>query len=277
VRIARVCVAASLAGCLCLAGDLCGIPKRFPGVAAASAFEKIGEAVGFQQGTILLFVSSDQKVKDRSGAASDECVSGNGTERWIVYDPELIKSDLGRDFALAHETAHHMNHDLLSGEIPSKRQELDADKFAAEYLTRPPLNWTSDKLRQALSDLPLPKEAIGGYPTLEERRTQVIDGYQYESARYAPPPKVPVEAPRPAPRVDFCVGKLSQRAWYASQPVAPGELLAFNVTQCGGVAPSEDLPTDFGRDINGMCAVGPVAVGTRLTWSNIGVCALMRR
>ncbi|HTP35546.1 MAG TPA: SUMF1/EgtB/PvdO family nonheme iron enzyme [Candidatus Acidoferrales bacterium] len=170
-------IAAGLSCCLCPAGDLCGVSKRAPGTSAITAFENIAVAVGLRQGTILLFASSDQKVKDRSGAASDECPGANGTERWILYDPELISSNLALYFALAHEIAHHINHDLLSGDEPGKRQELEADRFAAMSLAKPPLTFTREELLQGLNALPLPKEAKGGYPSLEERRVQVSQGY----------------------------------------------------------------------------------------------------
>jgi formylglycine-generating enzyme required for sulfatase activity len=177
MRIVKLYIIAGFASCLCLAGDLCGVSKRAPSPSAIAAFENIARAVGFQANTILVFASSDPKVKERSGAASDECNGANGAERWILYDPELITGDLALYIALAHETAHHINHDLLSGDEPSKRQELEADRFAAISLAKPPLSFTKDQLLQGLNALPLPKETKGGYPTLEERRAQVSQGY----------------------------------------------------------------------------------------------------
>jgi hypothetical protein len=108
-------------------------------------FEKIQDAVGIYPGTILLYASSAQLVKDRSGALSIECPGGAGLERWIIYDPELIQGE-ALYFAFAHETAHHLNNDPMSGETPSRQQELRADGYAARYLARPPLNWTSQRL-----------------------------------------------------------------------------------------------------------------------------------
>jgi hypothetical protein len=185
MRSAFLYIALGLACTTCLAQDICTIPRRGPSAQAVLAFEEIQDAIGMAHGTILLFASSHQLVKDRSGAVSIGCPAGVGQDRLIVYDPELIKGD-GLYFALAHETAHHVNNDPLSGEPPSKQLELEADGLAARYLTRPPLNWTSQKLVQALNALPLPQDAKGIYPSLEERRARVNEGYAAESARLPP-------------------------------------------------------------------------------------------
>jgi len=118
VRGAFLCAAIGFASSACLAQEVCGIPKRGPSSDAAAAFEKIEDAVGIEPGRYLLYASSDQLVKDRSGAFSVECGAGRGSERWIVYDPELIKGD-ALYFALAHEIAHHLNNDPMSGEMPA--------------------------------------------------------------------------------------------------------------------------------------------------------------
>jgi formylglycine-generating enzyme required for sulfatase activity len=186
-RLVLLCATLGFVCIACLGQEICGVPKRGPSADAIAAFEKIQDAVGIYPGTILLYASSAQLVKDRSGALSIECPGGGGLERWIVYDPELIQGD-GLYFALAHETAHHLNNDPMSGEPPSKQQELRADSYAARYLARPPLNWTSQRLSQALSSLPLPKDAKGLYPSLEERRAQVNEGSAAESARLHPTP-----------------------------------------------------------------------------------------
>ena len=159
--------------------------KHGPNADALAAFETIAKAAGIRPGTILLYASSDQLVKDRSGAVSIGCPAGGGLERWIVYDPDLVKGD-ALQFALAHETAHHLNNDPMSGETPGMQQELRADYFAALYLTRPPLNWTSLRLTQALAAMSLPKGAKGIYPSMEERRAQVNAGYAAEYALLHP-------------------------------------------------------------------------------------------
>lgn len=185
MKLAYLFAAMGLAGSTCLAQEICGIPKHGPSADAVASFEKIAEAVGIRPGTILLYASSDQLVRDRSGALSVECPGGRGEERWIVYDPQLIKGD-GIYFALAHETAHHLNNDPMSGERPSRELELRADEYAARYLMRPPLNWTSERLVEAINALPLPSDAIGLYPSVAERRAQVNAGYTSESAHLHP-------------------------------------------------------------------------------------------
>jgi formylglycine-generating enzyme required for sulfatase activity len=171
----------------CLAQVVCGIPKLAPSADALAFLERVQVAVGVGQGTILLYASWSELVGSLGGALSIECPGGAASERWIVYDPHLIKGD-GLYFALAHETAHHVNYDPSSGGSPSKEKELRADGLAARYLARPPLNWTSQRLTQALNSLPLPKEASGIYPSLAERRSQVRESYAEESARLSPSP-----------------------------------------------------------------------------------------
>lgn len=185
MRLAFLFAAVGLASSAGLAQEVCGMTKRPAGTDANRALEEIEDAVGIQRGTYFLYISWDPLVKDRSGSLSVACPGGRGLEQWIVYDPDLIKGD-GLYFALAHETAHQVNNDSLSGETPSKQQELTADGLAARYLARPPLNWTSQKLTQALNALPLPRDARGLYPSLEERRAQVNASYAAESARLRP-------------------------------------------------------------------------------------------
>jgi hypothetical protein len=195
VRLAFLCAAVGLASSACLAQEVCGIPKRTVSTDANRALEEIEDAVGIQRGTYFLYTSSDPLVKDRSGSLSVACPGGRGLEQWIVYDPDLVKGD-ALYFALAHETAHHVNNDPMSGEPPGKQQELSADGFAARYLARPPLNWTGQKLTQALNALPLPKDAKGLYPSLEERRARANEAYTAESARLRPvtEPAAPVRS-----------------------------------------------------------------------------------
>ena len=221
MRLVRLCVAIGLACIECLAQEICRVPKRGPSADAIEAFEKIQEAVGMDKGTILLYASSDALIKASSGAVSVERPAGDGTELWIIYDPDLIKGD-GRYFALAHETAHLLNHDPRSPENWSKEKELRADGFAARYLTRPPLNWTSEKLSQALNALPIPQDARGLYPSLDERRAQVTQSYQSEYARLHPEPGNGTD---PRAKAVSALGDLSGR-WEVSGP-APRGIISF--------------------------------------------------
>jgi hypothetical protein len=66
----------------------------------------------------------------------------------------------------------------MSGEPRGENQELDADRYAAVYLASPPLNWSKEKLLQALAALDLPPEARGTHPSLDNRREQVVAGYE---------------------------------------------------------------------------------------------------
>lgn len=209
MRPAGVCAAAVLAGCLCFGQEICGLQKLRPKPEASAALDEISAAVGFDPGTILLYASSDARVRAKGGAMSLVCPVpvGNGEERWIVYDPTLIQGELPRDFVLAHETAHHINYQPQSPGEWNKQQELDADRFGSEYLTR--LGWPGEKLLQALGSLGLPRASVSGYPTLDERRAAVIKGFEDESARLGgggagrgTEPSIPPPDPRAGARLN---------------------------------------------------------------------------
>jgi hypothetical protein len=161
------------AGRLCVGQTECAdLNKQRAPTEDSSALDRIINRVGFSPGTIQLFVSSDQSVQDRGGAMSLTCVLGSGVERWIVYDPELVKPP-SRDFVFAHEVAHHVNSQLISGKPWTKGDELQADYNGAQYLVG--LCWTEDQLLQALNQLNLGQGQ--GYPTLEERRAKIAKAY----------------------------------------------------------------------------------------------------
>lgn len=154
------------------------------------AFNRISGAVGFDPSTIFLYVSHDSAVKDRGGAMSLDCAIGSGYERWIVYDPDLIKGDAVRDFVFAHEIAHHVNFQSLSGLPWSKEEELQADFNGAQYLLR--LNWNREQLTHALDLLSLPQGSQRGYPTPEERKAKVEEAADEDYARSHARPGAPV-------------------------------------------------------------------------------------
>jgi hypothetical protein len=148
-----------------------------------AALRRISAAVGFDPRTIFLYVSHDSAVRDRGGAMSLTCPMGTGFERWIVYDSDLIRGDVARDFVFAHEIAHHVSFQSLSGLPWSKEDELQADFYGAKYLIR--LGWTKAKLVHALDLLNLPQGSQQGYPSLEERKAKV------EEAATPPRPEPP--------------------------------------------------------------------------------------
>lgn len=181
MRIGKLCGLACIAGALCRGQDFCGIAKLRATTEAAAALDRIVAVVGFDPGTILLYASSDTSVRQKGGAMSLACNISTGTERWIVYDPDSIKGSVARDFVFAHETAHHTNFQPLLPGTWSKNQELQADYYGAEYLTR--LHWTGKRLLEALNELKLPQGSQQGYPTLEERQASIQKGYADELAR----------------------------------------------------------------------------------------------
>jgi hypothetical protein len=160
--------------------DVCGVSVHAADPSAQTLVEQILQKLVQRPDTILVFASTDPGVADRSGAVSSECPMGNGMQRWIVYDPEVIPVGPELDFALAHETAHHVNRHLLNGDTRTKQQELEADEYGARYLTR--LGWDDKRLLGALDGLKLPLPAKGGYPSLDERKAAVIAGYKKEAA-----------------------------------------------------------------------------------------------
>jgi tetratricopeptide (TPR) repeat protein len=186
MNIVRFCGIACFASGLCfgqtqqVAWNACtDLPKTRAATEASSALDRIIGAVGFDPGLILLYASTDGKVAEYGGAMSLICDFGDVTEKWIVYDPDLIKGDLARDFAFAHETAHHVNNHPSPHVKWTKQEELEADYYGAEYLVR--LNLTKEQLLGALDQLKLPQGSQQGYPTLEERRASVIGGFDHEN------------------------------------------------------------------------------------------------
>jgi hypothetical protein len=159
--------------------DLCGVGLFAADPSAETLVRQILQNLLQRPDTILVFASTDPGVAKR-GAVSSECPMGDGIQRWIVYDPEKLAVGPELDFALAHETAHHMNRHVVNGAPRTKGQELEADEYAARYLTR--LGWDDSALMEALSSLKLPLEAKDGYPSLDERKNAVLAGYEKEKA-----------------------------------------------------------------------------------------------
>jgi hypothetical protein len=188
-----------VAGGRCFSQDLCSLLSQERSLAgpfnadARTVLDTLGHVVPFESGAIRLFSSSNTLVKQKGGAAAALC-GQNANERWIFFDPGYLdaikpnggKSDLPRYFVLAHEAAHHINGDTLVGTDWTKDQELQADLSAAEWLTR--LGVPRGELLQAFDALPLPTESVGGYPTKEERRAKVIQGYEDAASRPSPRP-----------------------------------------------------------------------------------------
>jgi hypothetical protein len=176
LRIACLCFWVAAAHGICRGQSLCAVSLLDADPSAHELVKKILEKLVQKPGTILVFTSTDPQVIQRHGAVSSDCPMGNGLQRWIVYDPEVISDPSGRDFALAHETAHHLNRHVLSGDTLTKQQELEADQYAARYLTI--LGWSKERLLHALDELNLPKQATTDYPSLDERKAAVIAGYE---------------------------------------------------------------------------------------------------
>jgi hypothetical protein len=156
--------------------DACAVAKVPADKQASGLVEQIFQKLAQPPGTIFVFASTDKELADRSGAAAGDCTVGNGMERWIVYTPEVLPPGPGRDFALAHETAHHLARHLLHGtHVLTKQDELQADTYGARWLTM--LGWDDQQLLDALKGLNLPLTSEGGYPSFDERKKAVMEGY----------------------------------------------------------------------------------------------------
>jgi hypothetical protein len=199
--------------CLCiLCTGLCFAQDRDPctvqklsGRDAYAILEKIAAVVPFDPQSFFLYESQAQVVKGR--AVSRMC---NGSERWILYDPEYVESIRQKDgnsnvpfyFVLAHEAAHHiLGHTLLDEHdwdvgYWGPMQEEAADRSAAIWVTRA-LHVNRDDLLKAFDSLGLPEQANqrAGYPSRAARRTTVIQGYEEALAGNAPPSNSPNAPP----------------------------------------------------------------------------------
>jgi len=266
---------------LCRAQDLCGLTSGAVGFSlpsnpdAKSALDLIGRTAAIDTGNIRLRESSSELVRKKGGAAAQLCGPG-GAERWIFFDPAYVRkisgaaggSALPEFFVLAHETAHHASgHTMLNADW-NKDQELSADHSAAVWLTR--MGVKADELLATFNSLGLPSQPDNGYPSLCERRAKVIEGYNETRA--------PGEPAREVPKCDICSSQSPLRALYLRESVAPRvPLRQASVISCGVSKSSEDLPLDFNSDLTGMCTVVALPAGSRITWTNIDVCSLMRR
>jgi hypothetical protein len=159
--------------------NVCRVTVHAADPSAEKIVEQILQLQITKPDTILVFTSTDPGLVAASGAASGVCSMANGEQRWIVYDPEVISAPAELEFALAHEVAHHVNQHLTNGDPHTKEQELEADEYAARYLTR--LGWDKENLFDALDGLKLPLLATGGYPSRDERRAAVLAGFLKES------------------------------------------------------------------------------------------------
>jgi hypothetical protein len=145
-----------------------------------AAFQGILDALNVDL-VIHLYVSHDPAMKNFGGAMSSRCEVGNADkyeihetdENWTIYDPDLIQGDLARDFVFAHEIAHHLNGDTSAGIPKGKLLELRADFSGAKYLLR--MHWNEAMLLHALDLLNLSQNPPPGYPTAEERKTNIED------------------------------------------------------------------------------------------------------
>jgi hypothetical protein len=211
MRIASLCLLAGFASGLCSAQPaLCGINVHPAGKSANDAFDDIRKAAHLPEGVYFLYQTSDPLIEEYGGAAAIGCWIGNANQRWIVYDPNLIKGDLALHFALAHELAHHEHNDSLSGEDRSEKQELEADWSAAEHLASAPLSWTKEKILEALSALSLPPGGRGVHPSLANRTEQVVAGYEAVTSFRPQPGPNPIPPPtKPKPDIGSFTASLS--------------------------------------------------------------------
>ena len=164
----------------CAAQDqLCDLIKKTQGFAPPAApeaytfLDRVGKVIGTPT-EVRLFPTSSTLVSKR--AAAQLCGSGQ-TERWVFYDGAYLHSlsPNARNFALAHEAAHHLAGDSLISSFGSwtPEMELRADYSAAFWLTR--LGVTRVQLLQAFDELAFPVGSVGGYPKRAERRANVLE------------------------------------------------------------------------------------------------------
>jgi formylglycine-generating enzyme required for sulfatase activity len=172
-------IALAIAPACAAQAQLCELITKNQGFAPPAApedyafLDRVGKVIGTPT-EVRLFPTPSSLVSKR--AAAQLCGPGQ-TERWVFYDGAYFNSLSvnARNFALAHEIAHHVAGDSLISSLGSwtPEMELRADSSAAFWLTR--LGVTRVQLLQAFDELAFPVESVGGYPTRAERRKNVLE------------------------------------------------------------------------------------------------------
>jgi len=272
------CFAASLCDLIDDGGAILGFSPASSN--ARAIIDDLGTYGSFSTETIKLQPSTDARVRSVRAAAQ---LCKQGKVRYIFYDPDFIKGIESRPkeqswagyFIIAHELAHHINGDTLDPNAePEARLELNADRSAAEWLTR--RGAMVADLLAGLDALDVKEsDKLEGYPGRCERRAGVIRAYN-EVARQINEEggKLPIWQ-----ICNACLAVPPDEALYLAREAIPtgASLLQPDIVKCGTKTSGEDVPRSFKLDVAGMCSVNPLKQGDRLTWNNIGVCALLHK
>ena len=265
----------------CLADDFCPLLHQpqatyaLPPKTAKDILTTLSKTAKFNPDSFPLHEDRDKYLKKR-GTAAQRC----DEFQYIFYNPDFIEDIQNKSasywpkyFVVAHEVAHHFNND------PNEHhpmQESLADKAAAAWLTR--MGASAKDLERAIKAFVVNETQIQDYKGKCDRVADVIEAYNDVANEY-----IANGADKPFYRVEKCAAVPVAKArapavippgLYTTKVFLPKEPFQRRDIQNAG-KPPEDLPSDFDRDVAGMCAVASLPEQTRLTWSNIGVCALM--
>jgi hypothetical protein len=112
-----------------------------------------------------------------------------------------------------------------------------------------------------------------GYPSRCERVRGVIVSYDKEASSLN---DLRLGTNKPLYDVGECMPIAQGGGLYAARALEAGTSLhAGDVLSYGSPPADAYLPLSFQRDVDGMCALTRLRKGDRLTWDNLGVCALM--
>ena len=244
-----------------------------PSGTAEQILKVLSDTAPFNYDSIRLRDARDAELR-RQGAAAEIC---NINQRWIFYDPDFVdqirvkgQSDWPKYFVFAHEVAHHFNNDPQDHH---RDQELQADRAAAHWLTS--IGASVQDLVNSINAFVVNERSLPDYPSRCDRIAGVIRAYDEEAEilnRQG--------GNKPLYDVGDCAPVASSSGsggLYATRTLEAGTAIqTADVRQTGTLSGQADLPLDFNHDLAGMCAATRVRQGERLTWDNIGVCALMR-
>jgi hypothetical protein len=271
-------LALTLAAIPCVAQDYCGLLNQPtavganpPSATAEQILKVLSDTAPFNYDSIKLRDARDIALKTQ-GAAAQIC---NINQRWIFYDPDFVEqirtkgqSDWPRYFIFAHEVAHHVNNDPQDHH---RDQELQADRAAARWLTS--IGASVQNLVDSINAFVVNEKREPDYPSRCDRVSGVIRAYNEEAAI--------INSQGGSKRlyeVGNCMPVAGGGGLYAARIIEAGAVLqAADVQKFGAPAANANLPLDFNREVAGMCPVARLREGDRLTWDNIGVCALLDR
>jgi hypothetical protein len=183
----------------------------------------------------------------------------------IFYDPAFLSTSPSASadswvayYVLAHEAGHIIK--PATGKTRLQK-EAAADDWAGWAMER--INAPIDAVLKGVDFVATSEDQTTDYKGRCQRRMDALAGYNRALALDG------------KPQLQACnsCSVVSSLVLYLTVDALKGAAIhAGMVANCGS-AKTQDLPTDFNRDLRGACLLSDKKAGTVLTWDNVGVCS----